>query len=137
MFVRSLAIALVSAAALSIGLIGCNGSAPSTDAEHDHGDHSHEGHDHGDHKHDDADHKDDHAKATHDHSGWWCPEHGVPEAECGLCSPKVAAELKAKGDWCEDHNRPDSQCFVCHPELEAKFAARYEAKYGKAPPKMQ
>jgi cobalt-zinc-cadmium efflux system membrane fusion protein len=71
----------------------------------------------------------------HDHSDWWCEEHGVPEAECALCNKKVAAEFRKNGDWCDKHNRPDSQCFICHPENEAKFAARYEAKYGKKPPK--
>lgn len=30
---------------------------------------------------------------------------------------------------------PDSQCFICHPEKEAEFAADYEARYGKKPPK--
>ena len=71
----------------------------------------------------------------HDHSGWWCDEHGVPEEICALCDSKVAAEFQRKEDWCPQHDRPSSQCFVCHPELEAKFAARYEAKYGKKPPK--
>jgi hypothetical protein len=68
------------------------------------------------------------------HDGWWCVEHGIPEAECALCTPKVAADLKKKGDWCKEHDRPESQCFICHPELEQKFAARYEAKYGSKPP---
>jgi len=71
------------------------------------------------------------------HSGWWCEVHGVPEAECGLCDAKLAAELQKKGDWCQEHQRPDSQCFVCHPELQAKFAARYEAKFGQQPPAPQ
>jgi hypothetical protein len=69
-----------------------------------------------------------------DHNGWWCDEHGVPEEVCGQCGPKVAAELKKKGDWCKEHDRPDSQCFICHPELKAKFAAQYRAKFGKEPP---
>ena len=69
------------------------------------------------------------------HDGWWCKEHGVPEAACGLCNAKLAADLKAKGDWCKEHDRPESQCFICHPEKEAEFAAQYEAKYGKKPPK--
>lgn len=73
----------------------------------------------------------------HDHSGYWCNEHGVPEAICGQCNSKVAAEFQRKGDWCKEHDRPDSQCFTCHAELEAKFAAQYEAKYGKKPPKPQ
>jgi hypothetical protein len=71
----------------------------------------------------------------HDHSGWWCSEHGVPEEICAQCDSKLAADFQKKGDWCKKHDRPDSQCFVCHPELEAKFAAQYEAKYGKKPPK--
>ena len=81
-------------------------------------------------KHDDH----DHAKTDHKHDGWWCDEHGVPEAECGLCSAKLAADFQKKGDWCKDHDRPDSQCFLCHPELKEQFAAKYVAKYGKQPP---
>ena len=79
------------------------------------------------HKHAEGESKDGH--------GWWCDEHGVPEAECALCNTKVAAELKKKGDWCKEHDRPDSQCFKCHPEKLTEFAAKYEAKYGKQPPK--
>jgi hypothetical protein len=73
-------------------------------------------------------------KADAKHSGWWCDEHGVPEGECSMCSGKVAKECKAKGDWCDKHDRAKSQCFICDPTLMPKFAARYEAKYGKAPP---
>lgn len=69
-----------------------------------------------------------------DHSEWWCVEHGVPESECGQCSAKVAAEFQQKGDWCKSHSRPESQCFLCNRDLEKKFAARYEAKYGRKPP---
>jgi hypothetical protein len=58
----------------------------------------------------------------------------VPEEVCGLCSSKVAKEMKAKGDWCAKHDRPDSQCFICHPEYKEKFAAQYRAKYDKEPP---
>ena len=65
----------------------------------------------------------------------WCTEHGVPEDICAQCNAKVAAEYQQKGDWCKEHNRPESQCFLCNPKLEAKFAAEYEAKYGKKPPK--
>lgn len=71
----------------------------------------------------------------HSHDGWWCPEHGVPEEVCALCSAELAADFKAKGDWCKTHDRPESQCFICHPEKEAEFAAQYEAKYGEQPPK--
>lgn len=73
----------------------------------------------------------------HDHGGWWCSEHGMPEEVCAQCDSKVAAALKAKGDWCAEHNVPLSQCFVHTPDAQAKFAALYEAKYGKAPPPLE
>jgi hypothetical protein len=79
----------------------------------------------------------EHAEAGHSHESWWCSEHGVPEEICALCDGKVAAKLKKEGDWCKEHDLPDSQCFACHPELKAKFAAQYEAKYGKQPPETQ
>src|SRR5262245_44517753 len=63
-----------------------------------------------------SDKKNAHDHAAHDHSEWWCAEHGVPEDECGRCSPKLAAQFQKKGDWCKEHDRPDSQCFICHPE---------------------
>ena len=78
---------------------------------------------------------DDHAEHGHDHSGWWCGEHGIPEKECGMCDSKLAAKFREEGDWCEKHNRPDSQCFICSPEKADKFAALYEAKFGEKPPK--
>jgi hypothetical protein len=73
--------------------------------------------------------------AGHSHEGWWCDEHGVPEEVCAQCNAKLVADFKTKNDWCEKHNRPESQCFICHPEKEAEFAALYEAKFGKKPPK--
>ncbi len=69
-----------------------------------------------------------------DHSGWWCVEHGVPEEECSMCSAKAAADFKAKGDWCDEHHRAKSQCFICDPTQAEKYAALYEAKFGKEPP---
>jgi hypothetical protein len=75
------------------------------------------------------------AGEEHDHSGWWCAEHGVPEEVCTRCNASLVQAFKDKGDWCEEHDLPDSQCFIHHPEHEAKFAAQYEAKYGKQPPK--
>ena len=63
----------------------------------------------------------------------WCVEHGVPEDICAQCNAKVAAEFKKKGDWCNEHNRPESQCFLRNPKLADKFAAEYEARYGKNP----
>lgn len=76
-----------------------------------------------------------HSEGGHEHGAWWCDAHGVPEEVCALCDTKLAADFQKKGDWCAEHDRPDSQCFKCHPELEAKFAAQYEAMYGKQPPK--
>src|SRR3954453_22686845 len=73
--------------------------------------------------------------AGHSHEGWWCDEHGVPEDVCAQCNAKLVADFKAKKDWCDKHNRPESQCFICHPEKESEFAALYEAKFGKKPPK--
>jgi cobalt-zinc-cadmium efflux system membrane fusion protein len=75
------------------------------------------------------------AESGHHHDGWWCNEHSVPEEVCALCNTKLVTDFKANGDWCKEHDRPDSQCFLCHPEKQAGFAALYEAKYGKAPPK--
>ena len=60
----------------------------------------------------------------------------MPEEVCAQCNSKVAAAFQKKGDWCKEHDRPDSQCFVCHPEKQTEFAAKYEAKYGKQPPKL-
>ena len=71
------------------------------------------------------------------HDSWWCDEHGIPEAECSMCSKKVADACKAKGDWCEQHNRAKSQCFICDPKLKEVFAAKYRAKYGKEPPPIE
>ena len=70
----------------------------------------------------------------HEPEGWWCAEHGVPEAECSQCNAKVAADFKKKGDWCEEHDRAKSQCFQCDPKLKEKYAALYRAKEGKEPP---
>lgn len=68
-----------------------------------------------------------------DHSGWWCPEHGLPEEVCDLCSRKFREAEKAKGNWCE-HNRVKTSCFKCNPGLKEKYAAEYKAKFQKEPP---
>jgi hypothetical protein len=68
-----------------------------------------------------------------DHSGWWCDEHGLPEEVCDVCNAKYRAAEKAKGNWCE-HGRVKTSCFKCNPGLKEKYAAMYEAKYGKKPP---
>lgn len=103
-------------------LLGCNSETTPVATEEV----GHEGHDHA---------PGEHGSEEHDHSAWWCNEHGVPEEECPLCDTSLIADFKAKGDWCDEHNRPDSQCFTCNPENFEKFAARYEAKYGEQPPK--
>lgn len=111
--------------AVTYGVVGCGENATPTSEvakskpdDHEHGEHGHS-----------------HGKDGHTHGAWWCDEHGVPEAECALCDAKVAAAFQKKGDWCKDHDRPDSQCFICHPEKLEEYAAKYEAKYGKKPPK--
>ncbi len=48
--------------------------------------------------------------------GAMCAEHGVPEAICTKCNPKLIPVFKAKGDWCEEHGFPESVCPICHPE---------------------
>lgn len=75
------------------------------------------------------------ANVDHSHGGWWCVEHGVPEAECAQCDKSLVAKFKEAGDWCEEHDRPESQCFLCSSVRFDKFAARYEAKTGHKPPK--
>ena len=119
--------------AASYGIAGCGEAAPPKQvAKTEHADHP--GHKDGD-EADGHDHGKEGKDGKHDHSGWWCDEHGVPEAECGQCNAKVAADFKKKGDWCKEHDRPDSQCFICHPEKLDEYAAKYEAKLGKKPPK--
>jgi hypothetical protein len=48
----------------------------------------------------------------------WCEEHQVPESQCTLCDPKLAAAFKATGDWCEEHGLPESQCRKCNADLK-------------------
>lgn len=126
--------------ATSYGLVGCgqNSAPPKEVAKAEHAPHA--DHKDGDEHHagDGHDHSKDEKKGDakgHSHDGWWCDEHGVPEAECAQCNSKVAADFKKKGDWCKEHDRPDSQCFICHPEKLEEYAAKYEAKLGKKPPK--
>ena len=73
------------------------------------------------------------SKDSPDHAGWWCDEHGLPEAVCDQCSKKYREAEKAKGNWCE-HDRVKSSCFQCNPGLKEKYAAEYKAKFGKEPP---
>jgi cobalt-zinc-cadmium efflux system membrane fusion protein len=45
-----------------------------------------------------------------------CVEHGVLEAICTKCHPKLIPVFQAKGDWCPEHGFPMSVCPVHHPE---------------------
>lgn len=45
-----------------------------------------------------------------------CAEHGVLEAICTKCHPKLIPIFRAKGDWCEEHGFPMSVCPIHHPE---------------------
>jgi hypothetical protein len=48
----------------------------------------------------------------------WCEEHQVPESQCTLCHPELAAAFKATGDWCQEHSLPESHCRKCNPDLK-------------------
>ena len=52
-----------------------------------------------------------------------CKEHGVLEAICTKCNPRLTPIFKAKGDWCEEHQLPESVCPICHPERGGRPAA--------------
>lgn len=54
--------------------------------------------------------------------GAFCAEHGVLEAVCTKCNPKLIPVFQAKGDWCEEHGFPESLCPICHPERGGKPA---------------
>jgi len=45
-----------------------------------------------------------------------CAEHGVLEALCTKCHPKLIPIFQAKGDWCPEHGFPESICPIHHPE---------------------
>ncbi len=45
-----------------------------------------------------------------------CAEHGVLEAVCTKCHPKLIRIFQARGDWCAEHEFPESFCPLCHPE---------------------
>ncbi len=60
----------------------------------------------------------------------FCSEHGVAEAVCTKCNPKLIAIFQAKGDWCAEHGFPESFCPLCHPERGGRPAANL----GTGPP---
>jgi thiol-disulfide isomerase/thioredoxin len=43
--------------------------------------------------------------------------HGVACETCVKCHPELAAKFRAAGDWCPEHAVPESQCGLCHPEV--------------------
>lgn len=49
-----------------------------------------------------------------------CAEHGVLEAICTKCNPKLIPVFQAKGDWCAEHEFPMSVCPVHHPERRGR-----------------
>ncbi len=52
-----------------------------------------------------------------------CLDHGVLEAVCTKCNPKLAPVFQAKGDWCPEHGFPESFCPICHPERGGRPSA--------------
>ena len=75
-----------------------------------------------------AENADAHAKGdAHDHSGWWCAEHGIPEAECSICSSRLrGSKAKGTGATITTGRKP---VLHCDPKLK-KFAA-HRSKEGK------
>ncbi len=61
-----------------------------------------------------------------------CEEHGVLEAICTKCNPKLIPIFKAKGDYCEEHGFPMSVCPIHHPERGGRPAV--DVKADAAPP---
>ncbi len=64
--------------------------------------------------------------------GALCEEHGVLEAVCTKCHPRLIAVFQAKGDWCEAHGFPMSFCPIHHPERAGRPEA--DVKADGAPP---
>ncbi len=60
----------------------------------------------------------------------FCSEHGVAEAVCTKCNPKLVAIFQEKGDWCAEHGFPESFCPSCRPELGGRPAV----ELGAGPP---
>ncbi|HKO51724.1 MAG TPA: efflux RND transporter periplasmic adaptor subunit [Polyangiaceae bacterium] len=68
-----------------------------------------------------------------ENSDGMCKEHGVLEAVCTKCNPKLIPVFRAKGDWCEEHGFPESICPLCHPERGGKPVTDASAKSDGAP----
>lgn len=52
----------------------------------------------------------------------FCVEHGVTEAVCTRCNPKLIPIFQEQGDWCAEHAYPESFCPICHPALGGRPA---------------
>jgi len=63
-----------------------------------------------------------------------CEEHGVLEAVCTKCNPKLIPVFQAKGDWCDEHGFPESFCPICHPEAGGRPAQDVSGAGDGAPP---
>ncbi len=66
--------------------------------------------------------------------GEFCEEHGVLEAVCTKCNPKLVAVFQAKGDWCDEHGFPESFCPICHPEAGGRPVQDVSGTGDGAPP---
>lgn len=66
--------------------------------------------------------------------GAFCQEHGVLEAVCTKCNPKLVPVFQAKGDWCDAHGFPESFCPICHPEAGGRPAQDVAGTTDGAPP---
>lgn len=53
-------------------------------------------------------------------------QHGVLQAICTKCNPRLIPVFQAKGDFCKEHGFPESVCPVCHPERGGKPALSVE-----------
>jgi len=72
------------------------------------------------------------AAASNETGDGMCAEHGVLEAICTKCNPKLIPVFKSKGDWCEAHGFPMSVCPIHHPERHGRPAGKIEVD--AAPP---
>ncbi|NOT30887.1 MAG: efflux RND transporter periplasmic adaptor subunit [Planctomycetes bacterium] len=57
----------------------------------------------------------------------FCAEHGVAEAVCTKCNPKLVPIFQERGDWCAEHQFPESFCPLCHPERGGRPAVEQGA----------
>jgi cobalt-zinc-cadmium efflux system membrane fusion protein len=66
--------------------------------------------------------------------GAFCEEHGVLEAVCTKCNPKLIPVFQAKGDWCEEHGFPLSFCPIHNPAAGGRPAQDVSGGADGAPP---